>query len=328
MHALTQSFLHFQGIGPSRADALADCGVREWQDLLDIESLQLPFSKAFIKQLTEEARANIVALQDNNLVFFIERLDNANRWRLLHDFWDQCTYLDIETSGLELDAQITVISCWNGRELHAFVNGENLEEFPDYLLSIPLMVTFNGSTFDLPVIRRYFNLPDIPVPHIDMRWICRNCDLTGGLKPIEHQLNLKRPNDLVGTDGSEAIALWNRWEYMKDASARAKLIRYCAADTIALQHVAAIILAKQSGDEEAFALDTNSHWQILNEIIPVIIPSDTSVTPAKDQHDMKSETVRQQTVSSAQEPRLSALQQRLRAFLDTRKGNIRKTQHV
>ena len=317
MYLLTKSFQHFPGIGPRRTEQLSNAGIHDWNDLVKRSSAGLPFPQSVSQGLAESAQESLNALYERDLNYFIERLNCANRWRLLHDFWKDCTYLDIETSGLDYDAVITVISCWNGESLKIFVNGENLDDFPDYVLNVPLLVTFNGSTFDLPVIRRHFNLPELPVPHVDMRWICRRCDLTGGLKPIEHKLHLKRPDDLVGTDGNEAIMLWEQWSNLHDESAKRKLIRYCAADTIALQHVTARILAEQSGDKSCFSVDASSQWKLLNDAFP---PIPTTVRPLSSVQPVVSPApIPDADATADKSPRLSVLQQRLKAFLDTKR---------
>ncbi len=315
MYLLTKSFQHFPGIGPRRTEQLSAAGIRDWNDLAGRCSAALPFPQSVSQRLVEAAYESINALDEGDLNYFIERLDCANRWRLLHDFWKDCTYLDIETSGLDYDAVITVISCWNGKSLRLFVNGENLDDFPDYILNVPLLVTFNGSTFDLPVIRRHFNLPELPVPHVDMRWICRRCDLTGGLKPIEHKLHLKRPDDLVGTDGYEAVMLWEQWSNLHDEAAKRKLIRYCAADTIALQHVTAAVLSEQSGEQAAFAIDASRQWKLLNDAFP---PIPTTIKPLSSVPSVVS-PIPDADASADKSPRLSILQQRLKAFLDTKR---------
>ena len=47
-----------------------------------------------------------------------------------------------------------------------------------------LIVTFNGSVFDLPLLKRHFSdiIPDIP--HIDLRFLCAKLGLKGSLKDI------------------------------------------------------------------------------------------------------------------------------------------------
>lgn len=295
---------HFNGIGPARLQYLRELGISTWQQLVHADdallSQAIPIS--IIQSVKEQAQANLDAARQGDLAFFVAELDIADRWRLLHDYWEQCVFLDIETSSFEWDADITVIATWDGRQPRLFVNGDNLDDFPDYLLESPLLVTFNGSAFDLPVIKRVFSLPeDLPTPHVDLRWICRRCDLTGGLKPIEHNLGIQRPDDLQGTNGGDAVNLWHRWTKYRNADARTHLLRYCAADTIALRHVAAKVLAQSSGNPERFALNPQQDWDILEQ-----------TCPAPERRQLRT---RPYDPSNTQPPLPRELMKRLHAFL-------------
>lgn len=276
---LQQALRHLPAIGPVRLEALRQLGVSSWTDLLQAPDslLRQTLPANAIPIIRREAQRDLDAAARGDIAHFIDRLHVADRWRLLLRHWPQCVFLDIETAGLERDADITVIACWNGTQLRLFVNGENLDDFPDFLLDAQLLVTFNGSTFDLPIIRQTFALPaDLLPPHVDLRWICRRCDLTGGLKAIEQTLGLKRPHDLVGTDGQEAIDLWQRWNAHHDTRARTHLLRYCAADTIALRHVAAAVLHQTANQDQEpdhdrdtrFDVSPDDDWRTLERQLP------------------------------------------------------------
>lgn len=334
MPPLHQAILHFPHLGPATAARLARLGIATWEDFLAPDKQAALDNFTYAEQWRQTARQNLDAASRHDNLFFIDKLIPADRWRLLCENWQDCCYLDIETDGLSRDCQITVISCWNGHDLRLFVNGENLDDFPDYLLTIPFLVTFNGSTFDLPIIRNAFNLPDLPVPHVDMRWVCHRCSLTGGLKPIEKQLGIRRPPDVVGTDGNDAVILWRLWQRQHRADARALLLRYCAADTIALQHVTATLLVQQSEQPTLFQLRPDDHWQTLNLTVPP--PDDTSIrhTLAENQPEtirprqttpLRNMTAPLQppaTTDNTENLHASAIRERLRAFLDRkRSGN-------
>lgn len=304
---LQQALRHLPAIGPVRLEALRQLGVTSWTDLLQAPDalLRQALPATAIPDLRSEAQRDLDAATRGDIAHFIDRLHVADRWRLLHRHWHQCVFLDIETAGLERDADITVIACWDGTRLNLFVNGENLDDFPDFLLDAQLLVTFNGSTFDLPIIRQTFALPaDLLPPHVDLRWICRRCDLTGGLKAIERTLGLQRPQDLVGTDGQEAIDLWQRWNTRHDDRARTHLLRYCAADTIALRHVAAAVLDRAAHHDHGAHFDVapDDDWRTLEKQLPAPPPA-TPAPPA---------TARADDAPSLLPP---ALRARLQAFL-------------
>lgn len=324
MIPLQQAILHFPGIGTAKAKWLHDAGIVCWNDFLTHEP---PDSlKKQWPGLQEFAEQNIQAEKNNDIQFFIDRLEVQDRWRLLQRFWNLCHFIDIETSGMDCDAHITVISVWNGQELKLFLNGENLDDFPEYALAIPFAVTFNGSTFDVPVIKRYFNLPDFPVPHVDLRWVCNRCNLSGGLKAIERQLDVKRPQDVDGTDGMDAIVLWNDWNNTKNTDAKAHLLRYCAADTIALQHVTAKVINHQASDAWRVHANVTNAWDCLQKTVPPPETTFTSTTNKPHIQDnlrhtevqMAATDLKPETLGANQ---LSELQHRLKAFLNRKRAH-------
>ena len=76
---------------------------------------------------------------------------------------------DIETSGgYQGMDEITVIGLYDGCDVHTFVNGSNLDEFEISISQYDLVITFNGTTFDLPFIRRWFPNISLPPAHIDL----------------------------------------------------------------------------------------------------------------------------------------------------------------
>ena len=105
----------------------------------------------------------------------------------------------------------TVVGCFDPDGLATFISGRNLEALPVRLAAHPIWVTFNGTCFDLPVLRRAF--PELPAPalHLDLRGVTRRMGLGGGLKAIEDRLGIARPLHLRGTGGREAVALWRAY---------------------------------------------------------------------------------------------------------------------
>ena len=266
--ALSQAFLHFPQIGPKRRQELLAAGLVSWQDLPEVCPPQLASLRRAWPGINAARRESLQALTEQDWQYFAARLDGRERWRLLASAWEEAVFLDIETSGLSCQPEVTVISCWDGQELRLFVRNENLEEFLDYADGVRLFVTFNGAQFDLPVLRQEFHLPEIsPAAHLDLRWICRQAGYQHGLKSIERQLAIHRPADLQETDGAEAVYLWQRWRQQRTAAARRKLLRYCAADTIALQKVAALLL-QQYGFPQPLRRLPPDIWAGLNQQLP------------------------------------------------------------
>ena len=244
---ITEALQHCRGVGPIRLQALCDAGIRTWHDALS-NAERIPDSLR--RDVTDECKRCIQALSDRNIEYFTDTLHIRDRWRILTEFHSEASYFDIETTGLEYDSSVTVIVCWHKNQLHTFVENENLDDFLDLLDDIRLLVSFNGSSFDVPRLLQTFHIPEIPCPHLDLRWACYHRGLHGGLKEITTTLGVHRPKDLTDVDGDIAIQLWQKWISQGNEAARSQLLRYCAADVILLLPLAQCIANVKMADVE------------------------------------------------------------------------------
>ena len=229
-----------------RLSQLRESGVCSWHDVLHHPECVPSSVRASVMQ---ESLRCLTALDDQNIGYFVERLVPQDRWRILAEFLDRATFFDIETTGLEWDAGITVIACWHRGILHTFVEHENLDEFVELLETVELLVSFNGSAFDVPRVVSAFHLMELPCPHLDMRWTCYHRGMSGSLKQIAASLGIDRPADLADVDGALAVHLWQRWTDREDEVARTHLVRYCAADVLLLVMVAQYMHGTGACDE-------------------------------------------------------------------------------
>ena len=95
--------------------------------------------------------------------------------------------------------------------MKTFIQGVNMDEFPAEIARYKMLVTFFGSGFDLPFIRRTF--PDLRMDqlHVDLCHLLRRIGLTGGLKSIETKLGVKRIPETEGLSGFDAVRLWHQY---------------------------------------------------------------------------------------------------------------------
>ena len=232
---ITEALQHCRGVGEVRLSRLHQAGVRTWHDALTNTDL---IPDGLRQAVVEECQRSLTALSECDIRYFTDRLCPADRWRILHEYLDRATYFDIETTGLNYDDTITVIACRHKGELLTFVEHENLDDFLDLLDDVELLLSFNGSSFDIPRLLDTFHIPELPCAHLDLRWLSYHSNLHGGLKQITFEMGLKRPDDLRNADGDLAIELWSRWRNQQDESARRLLLRYCAADVLLLEPLA------------------------------------------------------------------------------------------
>lgn len=238
---IDQTFIHCKGIGPAYEKKLQDAGFKDWDSVLS-NTNDLPFNGKVASNLIEELKKSRTALNCEDIKYFVKRFPTRDQWRILARFYDRASYFDIETTEIAFGISvITLIVCYHKGKLYHFIKNENLDDFLDLLDDIELLVSFNGGSFDVPHILNNFRISDIPCAHIDLRWQCYHCQYRYGLKNIEIEMGIQRPDDLKGIDGLEAIYLWHRWEN-GDHKSRKKLIRYCCADVLSLKLIAARIL--------------------------------------------------------------------------------------
>lgn len=243
---INQALLHFPKVGPKRRQQLADNGIQCWQSVVE-NADGIPSS--IRDHLVAESERCIAALQAEDLSYFTRNLHPEDRWRILHQFLPAASFFDIETTGLEHDDTISTIACWHNGRVHHFVEHENLDDFLELLDEIQLLVSFNGSTFDVPRTLATFHIPELPCPHLDLRWPCFHHGLSGGLKQVADSIGIRRPADIAQADGQLAILLWERWQNHRDLAAKEKLLRYCAADVLLLRPVAAHVAKRDQNFE-------------------------------------------------------------------------------
>jgi uncharacterized protein YprB with RNaseH-like and TPR domain len=135
---------------------------------------------------------------------------------------DVRAYLDIETT---FDGAISVVGIYRPDLGTIQLVGGGVQDLAlfESLEGVRTIVTFNGSTFDLPVIRRrmYVDLKR-DFDHCDLMYICRRKGLRGGLKRVETMLGIGRAT--AGITGWDAPRLWRRYEAIGDRVALRTLL--------------------------------------------------------------------------------------------------------
>ena len=228
---LRKSFLHIPGVGSRTEQMLWGKGLHDWDRCLaNPQELSPKKRRKIINWLEKSQRA----LDAQDGAFFAELLPANQLWRVYPQFRDSCLFFDIETTGLGSGHDyVTTIATFDGREVRTFVHGQNLEDFPDYINSFTLVVSYNGKCFDVPFLQREFGGFCLLAAHIDLRYVLARLGYRGGLKACEQSLGLARPDHLQDVDGFLAVLLWH--EHLR-ATPRAlqSLLCYNAHDAVNL----------------------------------------------------------------------------------------------
>ena len=238
---LENSFIHLPGIGAGTEEKLWARGLHTWNHLT--ENLREVFSAAKAAQVGEALEHGRLAYEAREFSYFQGRFKGAEMWRVLpalleSECIDQIAYLDIETTGLGFPPQCksTTIAVYYQNQLHIeHTYNRKRELMREIDREAKCLVTFNGSTFDLPFLRREFNF-DLRQAHVDLRFWMAKHGLKGGLKAIQKSLSEVRQRDSMDIDGFDAVRLWNMHQ-RGVPNALETLMTYNAEDTVVLEQM-------------------------------------------------------------------------------------------
>jgi uncharacterized protein YprB with RNaseH-like and TPR domain len=241
---LRNTFIHLPGVGVQRERALWERGVLDWGRFLEVARQGL-LQEEIYQRAVPRVQQSLEAVNGRDVGFFREVMPRREAWRLYSEFADQALFLDIETTGLSpQDSEVTVIGALGGGKPALFVRGMNLDEFPAYVARFPLLVTFNGSQFDVPFLRAHFPRAHLDQAHIDLRFVLGSLGFKGGLKAIERNLGLRRDTTIQEVDGFEAVRLW--YQYRRgDRAALERLALYNLTDVANLVELVDIAVAEK-----------------------------------------------------------------------------------
>jgi hypothetical protein len=230
---LEATFQLARGVGPAGERRLWRAGITSWGALGDAPR------GAVARRAEPELRATVNeaagALARGDVGRLARLLPAGEHWRLLGAFGEGAAYLDIETGDDVWGREgISAIGVLDRR-------GPRLLLFPALAREWTVLVTFNGLSFDVPILRRAFPDWTPPEAHVDLRHVLARAGHRGGLKAIEEELeelHLARPAHLRGIDGWDACALYRRGRE-GDRRALRLFAEYNLYDTVNLRTLAA-----------------------------------------------------------------------------------------
>ena len=252
---IRNTFSILNGIGEKLERRLWKDGILTWDDFIRTNAIRFisPERKPFFDWSLSTASQK---LGERDSTFFAKTIRRREHWRLFEIFRGNTLYLDIETNGLQpgRGGYVTVVGLYDGYDWKSLVSGENLtaDNLRKELSGYKCLVTFYGSSFDIPFLQRTFPDVKFDMPHFDLCFAAKRVGIHGGLKKIETMFAIERNEDVKGMDGYDAVRLW---ELAKRGSNEAKrlLLSYNKEDTVNLVGIADILyhrLKQSTGIEE------------------------------------------------------------------------------
>ncbi|MBT3463907.1 hypothetical protein HN827_02905 [archaeon] len=233
---IKNTFIIYDKIGKTKEKYLWNNGIKNWSDFLNTENIRF-FPKKSKSYYDRKIKESANALQNYDSSYFKNKLSPLDSWRLYDYFRDDVIFLDIEISGSSKNGHITVFGMYDGYDTKIMIKDINLDfiSLKKFLLNFKLIITFNGSSFDIPFIKKRHKglIPDIP--HFDLRHACKKVGLSGGLKQIEKKLGIRR-NDYL--ENFDPISYWNIFRHTGNKKYLNQLIEYNEEDVINLKKIA------------------------------------------------------------------------------------------
>jgi len=230
---LKNTFIHIPGIGYKTESKLWKNRILTWEDYLrDSHRIGLfGRRKDKIEACITDSRHHLAR---GDYQFFASSVPKREVWRVYPEFRNSVAFLDIETTGLDVSDVITMVGIYDGNQVKTFIREINLDEIENELSKYSLLVTYNGACFDLPFLRYHFHNAVLDQLHIDLRYPLKRLGYSGGLKQIEHSLNIQRTEETRNLDGFDAVRLW--YEYQSGSKESLELlIEYNSEDIVNLK---------------------------------------------------------------------------------------------
>lgn len=235
---LERTFVHLPGVGPAAEKKLWQRGVATWDEL------RAAAPKIYKQPVRLESVLRSLDLSDEaraagDLRFFYTTLPRPELWRLVPGNLGDAAFLDIESTGNGYPpvAESTAICVYYRGELHVEHDPARKRRLVERLQDErPLIVTFFGESFDLPFLRREFDLP-LDNAHLDLCHWLKRLGFKGGLKRVQKEFPDIPQRESMDLDGYDAVRLW-RLHLRGVPGALETLMTYNAEDTVVLEALA------------------------------------------------------------------------------------------
>jgi uncharacterized protein YprB with RNaseH-like and TPR domain/predicted nuclease with RNAse H fold len=227
---LSSTFKYLPGIRRNAEARLWQQGIFTLDDLLHAESKQKDLFDGNDSPLVSKIKLFKEVIQTRDFDTLAALLRSEDYYRAALTFPEDTIFLDIETTGLSrFYDKITLIG-WKFRSSYgAYIRGGDPREMLSAIERASVVVTYNGTTFDLPFVQKEFPKVQLPPIHVDLRYLAKRVGLTGGQKAVEEAIGVFRSKSVKAVEGEFAPVLWAQYR-RGNMVAMKRLIQYNHAD--------------------------------------------------------------------------------------------------
>lgn len=203
---------------------------------------ELPFKKEKNFEIYQRIKESVKAFLNDDLNFFFENVPFRDQWRILVHYKREIGYLDIETS---FEGNITLIGLYTGNKFYFYKDGDDYIKLEKMFLIPSIIVSFNGQTFDIPVIKKIFPFLKLPSFHYDLFRASKTLGWKGGLKKLEEKFLIERSKRVKNFTGYDAVLLWEDYQKTGKIDSFELLKEYNMFDVINLEKLLNIFLEEK-----------------------------------------------------------------------------------
>lgn len=234
---LVSTFKYLPGIRRDSEAKLWRQGILTLDDLLQNESKQADLFGGSDSPLVAKIKVFTSVIQNRDFEALSTLLNSEDYYRVALAFPDDTIFLDIETTGLSrFYDKITLIG-WKFRSSYgAYIRGGDPSEMLSAIERAYVVVTYNGTLFDLPFVQKEFPKVQLPPIHVDLRYLTKRVGLTGGQKAVEEAIGVFRSESVKAVEGEFAPVLWAQYRRGNIAALK-RLIQYNHADVHGLSAI-------------------------------------------------------------------------------------------
>jgi uncharacterized protein YprB with RNaseH-like and TPR domain/predicted nuclease with RNAse H fold/dephospho-CoA kinase len=227
---LLSTFKYLPGLKRQAEAKLWQQGILTLDDLCRAQSTQPDFFNGVESPLLSQIGVLKHAVEERDFDALSTLLYPEDYYRVALTFPEETLFLDIETTGLSRYYDKVTLVGWKFRSRYGvYIRGGDSQEMLSVLERASVVVTYNGTLFDLPFILKEFPKAQLPQIHVDLRYLAKRVGLTGGQKAIEGVLGILRPKLVRVVEGELAPVLWAQYR-RGSIDALKQLIRYNHAD--------------------------------------------------------------------------------------------------